>query len=380
MLPGLCPRVVLWVVPRSYARCCEDAAPDARSDLVRNLLVLLQPQVRAVDRRASRAGEPLLDRTDERGATGGEVPAMINGRYAIQAELHISGTVGHAYRAADTRTATGRQQVAIWLLPQGMIASHTIYGELQRCFQRVRPLIHPDIVRLLDIGRDGDTVYVATELVEGRTLREALDDPAQPRLTVAEADRIVATTGNALAYAHDRGIAHGDVRTENILVTPQRGYRLSGFLWGQLKRRQQFMPDQLDDVRALAALAFELYTATPWPAEPDEPRLRELPAPRRKAIAAVLGIDRTGTPIRDARQFLVAAGLPPASGRRQRPVAGGGSGRGRRYLLSDRSLLWVYTGLAVVLLALAGLSEPVRDYMIDLPAEWLTRMNALRAP
>lgn len=305
---------------------------------------------------------------------------MINGRYAIQAELHTGGSVGHAYRAADTRTATGRRQVAIWLLPQGMIASRAIYGELKRCFQHVRSLSHPDIVRVLDVGRDGDTVYVATEFVDGRTLREIMDDPAQPRLTVAEADRIVAATGNALAYAHDRGIAHGNVRTDNILVTPQHRYRLSGFLWGQLKRRHRFMPDQVDDVRALAAIAYELYTATPWPAEPDEQHLRELPASRRKAIAAVLGSGRSGTPIRDARRFLIEAGLPPASRLRQGPAAGGASGKGRRYLLSDRSPLWGYAGLTVALLVLAGFSEPVRECMVDLPGEWLTRMNALRAP
>ncbi len=252
------------------------------------------------------------------GTTDSEVPTVINGRYTIESELHTSGAVGHAYRAADTRSTAGHRQVAIWLLPQGMTASHTIYGELQRCFQRVRSLSHPDIVRMLDIGRDDDTVYVATEFVDGTTLRDTIDDPEQPKpLPVAEADRIVAAVGNALAYAHDRGIAHGDVRAECVLVTARGRYRLTGFLWGQLKRRDRFMPEQLEDVRALAAIAFELYTATPWPANPDEQLdeqlLRLLPDNRREAIEAALNNGSDGTPIRDARQFLITAGLPPAS-------------------------------------------------------------------
>src|ERR1043165_4535481 len=76
---------------------------------------------------------------------------------------------------------------------------------------------HPNIVELLDVGSlDDGTVYLATELVKGQSLRELLDGGAlEPARTYA----IVRQVLDALGHAHGLGVVHRDVKPENIMVT-----------------------------------------------------------------------------------------------------------------------------------------------------------------
>ncbi len=76
-------------------------------------------------------------------------------------------------------------------------------------------LQHPGIVSLHEAGRDGDTVYLVSELVRGHTLRDLLDEGALSDRAVL---RIGVALCDALAHAHKRGVVHRDVKPGNVLV------------------------------------------------------------------------------------------------------------------------------------------------------------------
>ena len=81
-------------------------------------------------------------------------------------------------------------------------------------------LRHPGIVSIHEVGRDGDTVYIVSDLVEGISLAEFM---AGQRITAREAARLCARVAEALEHAHERGVIHRDLKPANILLgSPSR--------------------------------------------------------------------------------------------------------------------------------------------------------------
>lgn len=87
-------------------------------------------------------------------------------------------------------------------------------ARLVREAQALAKLPHPHVVTVYDVGTHGDEVYLALELVEGRSLRAWL---AEPRSVDAVLD-VIRQAGEGLAAAHDAGLVHRDVKPENVLV------------------------------------------------------------------------------------------------------------------------------------------------------------------
>src|SRR5690606_33782798 len=108
--------------------------------------------------------------------------------------------------------------MGLWTLPDHVGASRGALNALRREFARLRALEHPHIARLLELGSNGQHYYVRGEHLDGESLREVLTHLLPERLDVKDADEVVRAIGSALIYAHEQGIAHGDVRAENVLV------------------------------------------------------------------------------------------------------------------------------------------------------------------
>ena len=139
------------------------------------------------------------------------------GPYEITA-LIGAGNMGEVYRARDTRLA---RDVAVKVLTAALAGDPQGLARFEREAKAVAALSHPNIVAVFDIGQQridssGDTTFVVTELLEGRTIRARLDEGPIPARKALDMGHQIA---EALAAAHDRGIVHRDLKPENVFVT-----------------------------------------------------------------------------------------------------------------------------------------------------------------
>src|SRR2546426_8423784 len=132
------------------------------------------------------------------------------GSYRIQSLLGRGG-MGEIYLAQDK---LGRK-IALKLLTQRLPGDESGIPRFQREARTLLALNHPHIVTIYDIGQVGDVYYIASELVEGETLRRRLDKDDMLLQDLLEITIQVAT---ALAAAHEKGIVHRDIKPENIMI------------------------------------------------------------------------------------------------------------------------------------------------------------------
>jgi serine/threonine protein kinase len=133
------------------------------------------------------------------------------GRFQIRARLG-TGAFGTVYQAYDPQL---ERIVALKVPPAGVLDSPHRVERFLGDAKAAAQLQHPHIVPVFDAGRDGDCYYIASAYIPGQTLREALDDKP---LSLRQAVTLVSQLAEALAYAHDMGIVHRDVKPANIML------------------------------------------------------------------------------------------------------------------------------------------------------------------
>ena len=134
------------------------------------------------------------------------------GPYEIVAFIGHGG-MGEVYRAHDSRL---HRDVAIKVLPAKFAADADRVRRFEQEARAVSALNHPNIVTLFDLGQAGPDYFMATEFIEGRTLRAHLQE--RGRWAANEAIEIVLQCAAALAGAHTAGIVHRDIKPENIML------------------------------------------------------------------------------------------------------------------------------------------------------------------
>ena len=87
-------------------------------------------------------------------------------------------------------------------------------------------LDHPNIVHVHEVGREGDCLYIVTEMVQGRDLADWLTDQ---QATSREAAELCATLADAIEHAHQRGVIHRDLKPSNIMIDPEGEPHLMDF-------------------------------------------------------------------------------------------------------------------------------------------------------
>ena len=162
------------------------------------------------------AGETTSDRP--RRLDAGEV---VGDRYEI---LRALGTGGFSvvYHARDR--LLGRD-IALKILRSDRLDESTLI-RFRREARVARDAVAPQLVRVHDIGRDGDRTFLTLELVEGETLKDRLD---RGPLDVEEAVRLVREILRGLAVLHSRGIVHRDIKPSNILLAAGGAVKLADF-------------------------------------------------------------------------------------------------------------------------------------------------------
>ena len=146
------------------------------------------------------------------------------GRFRVLEELG-RGAMGVVYRAHDS--ALGRTVAIKTIALTGSSKERDTHEK--RFLQEARAagsLSHPAIITIYDVGREGDTAFIAMELLEGRDLRDLIRDVS---LVPSKSVAIAAQVAEALAYAHERGIVHRDVKPGNIMVLADGRVKIMDF-------------------------------------------------------------------------------------------------------------------------------------------------------
>ena len=157
-------------------------------------------------------------------------PGTTLGRYRIISKIGAGG-MGEVYRAQDIELG---RSVALKFLPSEFAAHQ---NRLKRFIQEAKTasaLNHPNILTVYEIGRADDITFLATEFVDGITLRHHM---AQ-RLKLVEVLDIATQIASALVAAHAAGIVHRDIKPENIMVRRDGIVKVLDFGLAKLTDRQ----------------------------------------------------------------------------------------------------------------------------------------------
>ena len=170
-----------------------------------------------------------------------QVGSVLRDRFLLQEEVS-GGSMGTVYKALDRRLAeAGAEQhsVAIKILSPQLAEDGHALRALQQEATKTRCLVHPNIVRFVDLDRDDDLYFLILEWLEGRTLADILDSADARSIDVDAAFRIVRQVGDALDYAHRCGIVHADIKPGNIMIMPNGDAKLFDFGVARVKQRQR---------------------------------------------------------------------------------------------------------------------------------------------
>jgi serine/threonine-protein kinase len=237
-----------------------------------------------------------------------KTPLRQLGRYRILRELG-QGAMGVVYLAEDELI---QRQVALktMQLPEEPEERAHLEGRFRQEAKAAGGLNHPNIITVHDLGREGEWLYIAMELLQGDELRDLM---TQGRLTLPLAIDIAAQVATGLAAAHLRGVIHRDIKPSNIMVLAGQRAKIMDFgvarmqasdvrtQTGLMLGSPRYMsPEQVEgrsvdhrtDIFSLGSMLYEMIAATPPFDSKDLPGLlyaiaRDTPAPPSQRNDAV---------------------------------------------------------------------------------------------
>jgi WD40 repeat protein len=143
------------------------------------------------------------------GESSGVAVGSCLGRFELLERIGEGG-FGAVWRALDTQL---QRQVALKIPRRGELSASEVELFLREA-RATAQLRHPHIVSLHEVGREGATLYLVSDLIEGQSLARRM----RRRMTVAEAVELCQKIARALEYAHGMGIVHRDLKPANILL------------------------------------------------------------------------------------------------------------------------------------------------------------------
>ena len=202
------------------------------------------------------------------------IGSIVGERFIVKAHLG-RGRLDERYSAVDRSLSdpdvASERSVVLHFL-NGRVAQQTrLLQKLETSYHHPHSWAHRNLIGILGFGSDRGEYYFVTEELEGGTLRTILDEVAPEVPPEEEAFSVLAGIGDALKYAHAKGVVHGDIRPENVFVT--RGdlvVKVLDLLPATLPRTVPMfpedngdkgpVPDPRDDVYGLACVAYELFS------------------------------------------------------------------------------------------------------------------------
>jgi len=160
-------------------------------------------------------------------------PGYTIGSYQVISFISRGG-MGEVYLAEDKRLG---RKVALKLLPASFTANDDRLRRFEQEARAASALNHPNIITIYEIRKAAGSQLIATEYVEGETLRQRL---ARAPLTLSETLNIAIQIADALVAAHKAGIIHRDIKPENIMLRPDGYVKVLDF--GLAKLSEQVSP------------------------------------------------------------------------------------------------------------------------------------------
>src|SRR6266850_1235434 len=153
------------------------------------------------------------------------------------------GGMGEVYLAQDTRLD---RKVALKLLPVGTTGDEDRFRRFQREAKAASALNHPNILTIYEIGEEDSLHFIATEFIEGVTLRE---HAWQKGMKITEVLDVAIQIASALTAAHEAGITHRDIKPENIMLRRDGYVKVLDFGLAKLTERKSSASEEPTMVR-----------------------------------------------------------------------------------------------------------------------------------
>jgi formylglycine-generating enzyme required for sulfatase activity/predicted Ser/Thr protein kinase len=218
-----------------------------------------------------------------------EVNSVLLGRFKL-VQLIGEGGMSNVYKAIDLRKVEAGARdphLAVKVLTVRFDDYFSSLSVMHQETSKLQTLMHPNIVRVIDFDRDGQTVFMTMEYLDGKSLKLRMPkNRAATQVPREEAVRIITSIASALDFAHRKHIVHGDLKPGNVIVSTSGEVKVIDFGIARFLRRPQeegeltedwernfsaltppyaspemhdgAEPDARDDVYALASIAYEL--------------------------------------------------------------------------------------------------------------------------
>ncbi|MEJ2643701.1 MAG: serine/threonine-protein kinase, partial [Gammaproteobacteria bacterium] len=212
-------------------------------------------------------------------------------RFVLESVIGRGG-MGVVFKARDLRKEEAQDRnpyLAVKVLNEEFKRHPDSLKALQRESRKAQNLAHPNIVNVFDFDRDGATVYMTMEYLEGEPLDRFIKRDRPQGMPLKEALPIIMGMGQALAYAHQKGVVHSDFKPGNVFLTRDGTVKVFDFGIAQATKHtgtdagEQTLfdagtlgaltpsyasvemleggdPDPRDDIYALACVAYQLLT------------------------------------------------------------------------------------------------------------------------
>ena len=220
-----------------------------------------------------------------------EAGRLLKNRFVLEEKVG-SGGMGDVYKALDLRQQEAQERdpyIAIKLLNESFSRHKDAFLSLQRETSRTRAIPHPNIMGVYDFDKEGDTAFMAMELLDGKPLDDYLKEHPEG-VSTEDAWNILDGICKGLMRAHDAGIVHSDFKPGNIFYTKDKVAKVFDFgiaravsnpneleadgektvfdagslgaltpTYASYEMLKGLEPSKSDDVYAVALVAYELF-------------------------------------------------------------------------------------------------------------------------
>src|SRR5258707_8918608 len=197
--------------------------------------------------------------------SAGPLVGKLVGHYRIESLIGIGG-MGEVYLARDERLG---RKAALKLLPDSLTIDETQLSRFKDEARSASALNHPNILTVYEIGAEGNRQFIATEFIEGITLRASL---ASGRMNPHAALEIAVQVASALAAAHEAGVVHRDIKPENVMLRPDGYVKVLDFGIAKLIEQKVASDDRTGETTAVLQTRLGLVLGTAHYMSPEQAR------------------------------------------------------------------------------------------------------------